>query len=93
MQAKRDVGIFRRILGSAFDVHLIKIYPAGSLARDLIITDSLDAEMPQCKVIHIMRAMGFEHIGLEQRVMNDTVQGDTITGQNMLIVLQILPKF
>ena len=74
MQLQRDVRIFSRILRGAFDIDLIKIYPAGTLACDLIIIDCLDAEMPQCKVIHIVQTVRFEHIGLEQRVMNDTVQ-------------------
>ncbi len=93
MQLQRDVRIFRRILRRTFDIHLIKTYTPGSLAGEFVITDGFGAKMPQCKIIHIMRTVGFQHIGLKQRVMDDTVQGNAMIGKNVLVVLEILPHF
>ena len=37
--------------------------------------------------------MGFEHVGLQQGVMNDTVQRDAMIRKDVLVVLEVLPQF
>ena len=93
MQPKGNISILRRILRRARDLYLVETYPARTLPGDVVVTDGSDIEVPQRKVVHIMRTMGFEHVRLQQGVMNDTVQRDPMIRKDVLVVLEVLPQF
>ena len=92
MQLQGNIRILRRILRRPLNLHLIKTYPARSLAGDFVIADRSDAQMPQRKTIHIMRAMGFKHVGLQQGVMDDAVQYNAMIGKMCLSYLRFCPS-
>ena len=61
-----------------------------ALARHLFVLDRLDAEMAQREAVHVVRAMRFEHVRLQQRVVLDAAHFDAVVRQHLLVVLQVL---
>ena len=45
MQLHGDIGILSRILRGPFNIHLVKINSADTLASHFIVANSLDAQM------------------------------------------------
>ncbi len=90
MQTQGDIGVFCCVFGSLFQRDLVEADLPRALARYLFILDGLDAEMAQREAIHVMRAMRFEHVRLQQRVMLDAVHRDAVVRQHLLVVLHVL---
>jgi hypothetical protein len=39
-----------------------------------------------------VRLVAFQHVGLEQGVVSDAVENDAVVGENVLVVLEVLPE-
>ena len=92
MQLQRDVGILGRIRGRILDAHLVEADLRRALAGDLGVGDRLHVEMAPREVVHVVRLVRFEHIGLEQRVVRDAGQREAVIGEHVLVVLDVLPE-
>ena len=74
MQAQRDVGVLGRVFGRAVDGHLLEGDALGALAGHVVVADRLDVQVTPREVVHVVRLVRFEHVGLEQRVVRDAAQ-------------------
>ena len=92
MQLQRDVGIFRRVLRGGVEVDLVETDLLRALARHLGVGDGLHAEMAQREVVHVVRLVRFQHVGLQQGVFGDAAQGDAVVGEDVLVVFEVLPE-
>ena len=80
VQAQRDVGVFRRVLGGAADFNLVEADLAGTLAAYFFVSDGLVVQVAQRQAVHIVGAVRFEHIRLQQRIVHDAAQTPTRLG-------------
>ena len=78
MQLQCNVGIFGGVFGSRFYRNLVDPDLLGTLAGNFFKADGFDAKMAFAQGIHAMRFMRFEHVGLQQRVVRDAVQGNAV---------------
>ncbi len=90
MQLQRDVGILGGIGRGGLQRHLVEADLLRALARHFLVLDGLHAQVAQREAIHVVRAMRFEHVGLEQRVVLDAVQRDLVVGEHLRVVLEML---
>jgi len=90
MQLQSDVCIFGSILSSAGYLDLIETNLRCALAAHILKSDRLAIQMTQGKAIHIVTAMRFEYIGLQQGIVLNAAQADTVIGKNMTVVFHIL---
>ena len=51
------------------EIDLVEADLLCALARDFVVGDGLDAEMAQREVVHVVRLVAFQHVGLQQRVV------------------------
>ena len=93
MQLQRDVGIFGGIVRGGINVHLIEADLFGALASHVGEADGLDVEMTQREIVHVVRLVAFQHIGLQQRVVVYPCQCDAVIGEDMHVVFEVLPEF
>ena len=93
VQLQRDVGIFGGITRGGIQIDLIETQLLRTLADHFRIADGLHIEMAQREVIHVVRLVRFQHIGLQQRVLGNARKRDTMIGENVSIVFEVLPEF
>ena len=91
MQAQGNIRIFSSIHSCPLNFHLIKSNTFCALPGYVIITDGLNRQMPARQTIQIMRQMRFQHIRLQQCIVRNAVQHDSMIGKYMPVVLQVLP--
>ena len=65
----------------------------GALADHFGIGNRLDAEMSPREIVHVVRTVRFEHVGLEQRIVRDAREREPMVGEHVLVVLEVLPEF
>ena len=92
MQLQRNVGVFRRIIRGALDRYLVETDLARSLAAHLDVRERLYAQMARGEVIHIVRLMTFQHVRLQQRIVRDPVETDSVVGEHVRVVLEVLSE-
>jgi len=46
--------------------------------------------MARGEIVHVVLAVAFEHVGLQQRVVCDAGQRDAVVGEDVLVVFQVL---
>ena len=49
--------------------------------------------MPFAQGIHAVAFVRFKHIGLQQGIVGNTVDGNAMIGQHVLVVFKVLPHF
>ena len=95
VQLQTEISVFRTILGSFGDLDLIEANLVGAFAAQIFKGNGFESEMAQRELTEVVPAhagfSGFEYIGLQQRVVRDAGQGDAMIGENVLVVLQVLP--
>ena len=92
MQLQRDVGIFGGIVRGGVDIHLVEADLFRALARHFGEADGLHVEMAQREVVHVVRLVAFQHVGLQQRVVVYTRKPDAVIGEDMHVVFEVLPE-
>ena len=85
VQLQGDVGIFRRVARGGCQVHLIKANLLGALAHHFGITDGLDSQVALREIIHVVRLVAFQHVGLQQGVFGNACQRDAVIGEDVLV--------
>ena len=95
MQAKAQIGIFCAVFGGLLDSDLIKADLAGTFAAQVFIGDGFEPQMASRQLAEVVAAnavlAGFKYIGLEQGIVRDAGQRDTVVGKNVLVVFEVLP--
>ena len=93
MQLQCDVGIFGGIVRGGSDIHLVEADLFRALARHVGEADGLHMEMAQREVVHVVRLVAFQHVGLQQRVVVYAGQRDAVVGEDMHVEFEVLPEF
>ncbi len=78
-----------------FDRHLLEADARRALAGDIVVADRRQPDMTRGQAAEFVRLMGFQHIGLQQGVIQhaavfDSTQRDVVVGKNMAVVLEVL---
>ena len=92
MQTQRDVGVLGCIFGCTVDRHLFEGNALGALAGNIVVTDRCDVQMSPREIVHVMRFVRFKDVGLEQRIVLNTVQHHIVIGERMLVVFEVLSQ-
>ena len=92
MQAQGDVGVLGGVVGGAVDRDLVEADLLGALAADIRIGDRREAQVALGERVHVVRAVGFQHVGLQQGVVGDAAQGDAVVGEHVGVVLEVLAE-
>jgi hypothetical protein len=71
VQAQRDVGILGRVFGGAIQFDLVEADHVGALAAHVDERNRGVAEVAHRHRVHVVRLVRLEHIGLQQRVVDD----------------------
>jgi hypothetical protein len=91
VQLQRDVGVLRRIVGCALDVHLVEGDLGGAAAGDLFVKQRLRAQVALRERIHVVALVAFEHVRLQERVVHHAAHDDAAVGEHVAVVLAVLP--
>jgi hypothetical protein len=79
-------------MGGILDADLAEGNLFGALAGDILVVRGLAAEVLQRQGIHVVAAAGaVEHVGLEHRVEGHAAHLDSIQGEHVHVVLNVLP--
>ena len=90
MQLQCDVGVFRRILRGTLDRHLVETDLVCAFAGDLFKRNRFHAEMAGREIVHVVRLVAFKHVRLQQSVVQDTPEVQTVIGKHVSVVFEIL---
>jgi hypothetical protein len=92
MHAQGDVGILGGVFGGARDIDLGEGNAVGALAGDGVVADRGQAAMARGEGAEVVRLVGFQHIGLQQRVLDDAAQAHAVVGEDVAVVLEVLAE-
>ena len=92
MKLQGNVGILGRIFGRALDSDLIEADPVRALPRDLVVGDRLHVEMTPRQAVHVVRTIRFQQVRLQHRIVRDPGERDTVVGEHVLVILDVLPE-
>ena len=91
VQAERDLSVLSGIGRGLFYRHLVEGQLLGALARDIFKMDRPLTEVLERQGIEIVSApRGIEYVGLQHCVIVNTAQGNTVIGQYVGIVFEML---
>ena len=93
MQFHRDIGVFRRILGSLCDVDFIKSELRFSFARNVFESNGLMSQITQCEIVHVVSSRAVQHIGFQHGIKGNALHLNAVIGKNGDVVFDILPDF
>lgn len=65
----------------------------STFATDIGIADRFVIQKPFGQAVHVMSPVRFEDIGFQQGIVNDPLQPDTVIGEHMAVILEILADF
>ncbi len=92
VQAQRDIGVLRRVIGGAFDRHLLEGDAVCALAGDLIVGDGPHVQVSRRQVVQVVRPVRLDDIRFQQRVVRDSGECKALVGEHMLVVLDVLAE-
>ncbi len=92
MHAQRDIGILGGVFGGARDIDLGEGNARGTLAGDGVVADRGQTAVARREGAEVMRLVGFQYIGLQQRVLDDAAQAQAVVGEDVAVVLEVLPQ-
>ncbi len=90
MHAQGDVGILGSIGGGVLDIYLGEGNAVRALAGDVVVADRLQPEVTCGERTEVVRLVGFQYVGLQQRVVDDAGQCDAVIGEDVAVVLEVL---
>ena len=93
MELQRDVGVLGRVGRRIGDAHLVELDLLRALAGDLGVGDRLDVQVAPREIVHVVRTVRLEHVGLQQRVVRDAAKHETVVREHVLVVLDVLAHF
>ena len=91
MQTKRHLSVLGSIRRGLFYRHLVEGQLLGPFASDVFEMDRPLAEVFERQGIEVVSAPRcIQYVGLEHRVVMNTAQGNTVIGQHVSVVFQVL---
>ena len=87
MHAQGYVGVLGRVVRGASDIDLGEGNPVGALAGDGVVADRGQAAMARGERTEVVCLVRFQHVGLQQRVLDHTAQLHTVIGEDVAVVL------
>ncbi len=92
VQLQRDVGILGGIARSGVEIDLVETNLFCALADHLGVADGFDIQMAQREVVHVVRLVAFQHVGLQQRIVVYPGKCDAVVGEDVQVVFEVLPE-
>ena len=91
MQPERDLSVLSGIGRGLFNWHLVESQLLRTFARDVFKVDRPLAEIFERQGVEVVSApRGIEYVGLQHCVIVNTAQGNTVIGQYVGVVFQVL---
>ena len=87
---QRHVGIFGGVFARALDRDFFEADARGTLAGHVVVADRGETQMARGEVAEFVRLVGFEHVRLQQRVVEDAREPDAVVGEDMTVVFEVL---
>ena len=88
------LGVLGGVGCSLLQSHLVKTHLFGTLASYIFEAGGFNTQVFQRQAVHIMPGSGgIQHVGLEHGVVSYSVELNTVIGQYVGIVLEILANF
>jgi hypothetical protein len=91
VELQRDVGVLGCVRARVGDAHLVEFDLLRAATADFGVRDRLDVEMPPREVVEVVRPVCLEHVRLEQRIVRDAAQLQTVIREHVLVVFDVLP--
>ena len=92
VHVQRLVGVLAAVGCGLVHGHLGKRNLALALAAQVFVADAAAIHMAQRQAGQIVRAVGFEHIGLQHGVVRIAAHGDAVVGKHMLVIFDMLAQ-
>ena len=91
VQTERDLGVLSSIRRGLFYWHLVEGQLLGAFARDIFKMNGPLTEVFERQGIEVVSApRGIEYVGLQHRVVVNAAQGNTVIGQHVGIIFEML---
>ena len=91
VQLQRDVGILCRVRSRRFEIDLVECQLFGALAGYVFEANCLAPQVvTRCRVHVVASGDAVEYIGFEHRVKAHTRKFDTVAGEDVRVVLEVM---
>ncbi len=90
VQLERHLGVLRRVLRRAVERDLVEAQLVGALAAHLGVGQRPALQVALRERVHVVAAMRLQHVRLQQGVVRDARQANSVVREHVHVVLQVL---